>query len=215
MTQNTPSPQSSQQQQQPAPPTHPLQKFRFCPVCGSPHFTEHNFKSKHCADCGFTYYANPCSATATFIRNARGELLVAVRGKEPAKGTLDLPGGFVDMYETAEEGIIREVQEETSLVITQPRYLFSIPNRYLYSGMVIHTLDMFFEVTLVGNASQRSDALVGNASQRSEESPVTDNIVPHAADDVSALSWMPIERVDPSLFGLQSISQAVKQYLNR
>ena len=128
--------------------SHPLEKFRFCPVCGSSHFETNNFKSKQCRDCGFTYYANPCSATAAFIRNGRGELLVAVRGKEPAKGTLDLPGGFIDMDETVEEGMIREILEETGLVITAPRYLFSIPNLYLYSGMTIHTVDMFFEVSV-------------------------------------------------------------------
>jgi len=169
---------------------HPLDKFSFCPVCGSSHFEVNNFKSKHCADCGFTYYANPCSATAAFIRNSRGDLLVAVRGKDPAKGTLDLPGGFVDMDETAEEGIIREVLEETGLIVSTPRYLFSIPNRYLYSGMIIHTLDMFYEIL------------------------VTDDVVPHADDDAAALSWMTLKKVDASQFGLHSISQAVSKYLS-
>ena len=148
-----------------------------------------NFKSKRCDDCGFTYYANACSATAAFIRNGRGDLLVAVRGKEPAKGTLDLPGGFVDMDETAEEGILREVLEETGLSISSPRYLFSLPNRYPYSGMVIHTVDMFYEVF------------------------VDDDAMPHADDDAAALSWMPLESIDPARFGLHSISQAVKAYL--
>ena len=78
---------------------HPLELFRYCPVCGSQHFVINNFKSKKCEDCGFTYYANPCAATAAFILNDRNELLVVRRAKEPAKGTLDLPGGFVDMYE--------------------------------------------------------------------------------------------------------------------
>ena len=75
--------------------SHPLDKFTYCPVCGSSHFDVNNFKSKRCQDCGFTYYANPCSATAAFIVNDRQEMLVVRRAKEPAKGTLDLPGGFV------------------------------------------------------------------------------------------------------------------------
>ena len=99
---------------------HPLALFRYCPKCGSARFVEHNQKSKHCEDCGFTYYINPSAATVAFILKGRagGEsLLVVRRGKEPAKGTLDLPGGFSDLYETSEEGVCREVLEETGMHI--------------------------------------------------------------------------------------------------
>ena len=123
---------------------HPLDKFKYCPVCGSSHFDIHNEKSKQCADCGFTYYANPSSATVALIVNEKNELLTVRRGKEPAKGTRDLPGGFVDMDETGEQGMMREVKEETGLVVNKVEFLFSIPNLYEYSGMIIHTLDMFF-----------------------------------------------------------------------
>ena len=123
---------------------HPLEKFEYCPRCGSKHFVVHNEKSKLCENCGFVYYANPCSATAAFIINEKNELLVVKRAKEPAKGTLDLPGGFCDMYETAEEGIRREIKEETDIDVKDIEYLFSIPNIYRYSGIDIHTLDMFY-----------------------------------------------------------------------
>ena len=46
---------------------------------------------------------NPSAANAAFIVNEREELLVVIRKKEPAKGTYDLPGGFADEEETAEE----------------------------------------------------------------------------------------------------------------
>ena len=98
---------------------HPLEVFKYCPKCGSELFEVHNAKSKHCSNCGFTYYQNPSSATAAFILNSDGELLVVQRGKEPAKGTLDLPGGFVDNDESGEQGIIREIKEETGLTLTQ------------------------------------------------------------------------------------------------
>ncbi len=168
---------------------HPLEKFAFCPVCGSRHFVINNFKSKRCEDCGFSYYANPCSATAAFILNDRGELLVAKRGKEPAKGTLDLPGGFVDMGETVEDGMKREIQEETGLTVTEVRYLFSIPNQYLYSDMLIHTIDMFYEIH------------VGH------------DVKPVADDDAAALQWIPLAEVNPKDFGLKSISKGVERYL--
>ena len=88
---------------------HPFSQFKYCPKCGSVHFEINNEKSKRCADCEFVYYFNPSAATVALIMNERNELLVCRRAKDPAKGTLDLPGGFIDMAETGEEGVSREV----------------------------------------------------------------------------------------------------------
>ena len=106
---------------------HPLELFKYCPKCGSSHFEICNGKAKKCADCGFVYYFNSSAATVAFILNHKNELLVCRRGKEPAKGTLDLSGGFIDMYETGEEGVAREVMEETGLKVTEAVYQFSLP----------------------------------------------------------------------------------------
>lgn len=163
--------------------------FQFCPKCGSKHFEKNNEKSRKCWDCGFVYYLNPSSATAAFILNEKGELLVNRRAKEPAKGTFDLPGGFVDFYETGEEGIAREVKEETGLDIVSCRYLFSIPNIYRYMGLDVPTLDMFFECR------------------------VPEGSHPVAADDAAASFWMPLSEVHPEQFGLNSISRAVARYI--
>ena len=97
---------------------HPLSQFKYCPKCGSIHFEINNEKSKRCTDCRFVYYFNPSAATVALIMNEQNELLVCRRAKDPAKGTLDLPGGFIDMAETGEEGVRREVKEETGLTLT-------------------------------------------------------------------------------------------------
>lgn len=169
---------------------HPLELFRYCPVCGSQHFVINNFKSKKCEDCGFTYYANPCAATAAFILNDRNELLVVRRAKEPAKGTLDLPGGFVDMYETAEEGMRREIKEETNMDIGEMEYLFSSPNVYQYSGLGVHTMDMDYLIR------------------------VSSNVTVHADDDAAECMWIPLQDVYPEDFGLTSIRNAVIRFLD-
>jgi len=168
---------------------HPLEKFRFCPVCGSSHWVVNNFKSKRCEDCGFNYYANPCAATAAIILNPRNEMLVVRRAKEPAKGTLDLVGGFVDMYETIEEGMRREIREETGLEVGEVTYLFSSPNQYLYSGMLIHTVDADFLVR------------------------VPEDVNPQAADDAAECLWIHVGEVNPADFGLTSIRHAVERFL--
>lgn len=167
---------------------HPLQQFSFCPKCGSSDFTINNEKSKKCQHCGFIYYLNPSAAVACFIRNKNGNLLLAYRAKEPAQGMLDLPGGFVDLNETAEEAIKREILEETGLQLNNIKYLFSIPNVYFYSNFNVHTLDLFYEAII----ENMDDAV--------------------AADDVLSLHIQSIKKLDPESFGLHSIKKAIIRY---
>ena len=103
---------------------HLLEKFKYCPVCGSHHFEVSGERSKKCDNCGFEYFMNPSAANVAFIVNGKGEILVERRKNEPAKGTLDLPGGFAEPGETAEEGVRREVHEETNLTVLEAEYLF-------------------------------------------------------------------------------------------
>ncbi|MFT3992701.1 MAG: NUDIX domain-containing protein [Dysgonomonas sp.] len=169
---------------------HPLSQFKFCPKCGSDRFVENNFKSKRCEDCGFVYYFNSCSSTIALITNADGELLVATRAHEPSKGTLDLPGGFVDMGETGEEAVAREVKEETNLEVTNVQYLFSIPNTYVYSGFEVHTLDLVYRCQVKNITNLKAD------------------------DDVALLKFIKISDLEPEMFGLKSVKEVIKKIIN-
>lgn len=159
--------------------------FTHCPACGSALFVENNIKSKHCEACGFVFYMNASAAVAAFILNDKGELLVCKRAKEPVKGTLDLPGGFVDGDETAEAAIIREIEEELKAKVVEAKYLFSLPNQYKYSGLIIPTLDLFFACKLAENSQ----------------------LVP--SDDVAECFYIPIDELQPEQFGLMSIRKAI------
>ena len=170
---------------------HPLAPFRYCPRCGNDGFAERNPKAKSCPKCGLIYYANPSAATACFITDSAGRLLAVRRAKDPAKGTLDLPGGFMDMDETAEGGIIREIREETGIEVDAVSYLFSLPNIYPYGGMRVHTADLFF-------AAQVSDFSLAIAS-----------------DDAAELVILAPDDITPEDFGLESIHQAVGRWLAR
>ena len=127
---------------------------------------------------------------AAFITNEKGELLVLTRKKDPGKGTLDLPGGFCDIAETAEEAIIREVKEETGLDVTRAEYLFSEPNKYLYSGFNIPTLDIFYHCE------------------------VADTQQVKAMDDALEYVWMATDNIQTEQFGLRSIRNAVRRYVS-
>ena len=169
---------------------HPLSQCRYCPKCGSEHFNVHNEKSKQCADCGFIYYFNPSSATVALILNEKNELLVCRRAKAPAKGTLDLPGGFIDMTETGEEGVAREVLEETGLKVEKTTYLFTLPNIYVYSGFPVHTLDMFF-LCRVKDTSHIA-----------------------AMDDAADAFFVPLMEIHPEDFGLDSIRKGLDMFIH-
>jgi ADP-ribose pyrophosphatase YjhB (NUDIX family) len=160
--------------------------FKFCPVCGSENFKMNNDKSKICKQCGFVYFVNPSAAVAAFIVNANNELLLCRRAHEPHKGSLDLAGGFVDVNETGEQAIEREIKEELNSQTTIIKYLFSLPNDYEYSKLNIPTLDLFYLCELEDYK----------------------NIQP--ADDVSECFFVPIDKIDPHSFGLSSIKTAVE-----
>jgi len=50
-----------------------------------------------------------------------GRVLLVKRGKEPNRGRWGLPGGVVELGETVEEAIHREVEEETGLEVKPTR----------------------------------------------------------------------------------------------
>lgn len=165
---------------------HPLSQFLYCPRCGRQAFETVNEKAKKCGVCDFVYYFNPSAAVACIIKDKADNFLLVRRAKDPAKGTLDLPGGFTDMFETAEESASREVKEETGLDVLSLRYLFSLPNIYPYSGFEVHTVDLVFlcEVASLDEAK--------------------------ANDDAAEIVIVPQEKLDPEAFGLTSIRKAVK-----
>jgi len=121
--------------------------------------------------------------------NGKGELLVCRRKKDPAAGTLDLPGGFVDIGETAKEAIAREINEELKLHVTKSWLISSIPNEYVYSGMIINTLDMLFRCE------------------------VEDFTGMEAGDDVAEAFFMPVNTISPDDFGLNSIKKGIIAFL--
>jgi len=124
--------------------THPVNVLKFCPRCGSAHFLATGSRSFKCEDCSFNYYVNASAAVAVLLFNEHGELLFTRRAIEPHLGKLDLPGGFIDPMETAEQAAIREIQEELGISIHSLSYFCSFPNEYIFSGYSVYTLDLAF-----------------------------------------------------------------------
>jgi mutator protein MutT len=128
--------------------THPQQVFRYCPRCGSEQFKILGAKAHCCAGCKFELYTNASGAVVALIRNEHNEILFTRRAFNPCKGALDLPGGFIDPGESAEEALARELHEELNLHISKAVYKGSFPNEYIYSGLSVFTVDLVFECSV-------------------------------------------------------------------
>ena len=83
----------------------------------------------------YTYkYPHPAVTTDCVVFGFDGSnlnLLLIERGIEPFKGKWALPGGFMNMDETAEQGAMRELQEETSIkdIYIEQFHTFTSVNR--------------------------------------------------------------------------------------
>jgi NAD+ diphosphatase len=118
--------------------------FRHCPRCGTPCAPAKPGNAFHCLVCDFLLYFNPAIAVATIVLNARNQVLLIRRAKDPGKGRLAFPGGFVDAGEKAEDAARREVQEELKLTVPAVTYICSQPNQYAYKGIPYTVLDLFY-----------------------------------------------------------------------
>lgn len=128
---------------EPIRPQGPASLFRYCPCCGKEGLQIGSGRDLRCPHCGFLYFFNSAVAAGAFVFHG-GKLVLVVRAKEPARGTLALPGGFIDFDESVEEGLKREIYEELHLETAHFRYLTSAPNDYLYAGVPYKTTDLFF-----------------------------------------------------------------------
>ena len=93
-----------------------MKKLHYCSTCGKLNtFSEKEGRKRfHCEICNIIHYQNP-KPTATLICPKDDKILLVKRAFEPAKGTWSLPGGFLELGETLNEGASRELKEETNL----------------------------------------------------------------------------------------------------
>lgn len=91
------------------------EQHAYCSYCGGP-FAAGATWPRHCPHCQRVSYRNPLPVVVVLLPLASGVLVVR-RNIEPAKGTLTLPGGYLDLGETWQEGAVRELLEETGIAI--------------------------------------------------------------------------------------------------
>jgi len=86
-----------------------------CSFCGE-EFPDPEIWPRRCGGCGNRTYLNPLPVVVVLLPVGEG-LVVIRRNIEPQKGTLTLPGGYIDIGETWQEGGRRELLEETGIAV--------------------------------------------------------------------------------------------------
>lgn len=117
-----------------------------------------------------------------------GRILLVRRGRPPFRGARALPGGFVELRETVEEAVARELREETGLV-ARPWKLVGV-----YSGP---DRDPRKPTTSVA-------FLMRGTPGR-----------PRGADDAAEAEWVPLEDVGPLAFDHSIIVRDALRILRR
>ena len=162
-----------------------FEHFRHCPRCGAETTPPPRHRPLHCAACGFRLFFGPAAAVGAFVFRPDGQTLWLRRAKPPGQGLLGLAGGFVDVGETVEAALRRELKEEVGLTVASARFLCSAPNEYDFAEVRYPVCDLFFEVRV----------------------PETE--VPQAqAEEVAGWIWRRIEEVDPEQIAFPSVRQA-------
>lgn len=108
--------------------------MKYCSNCGSDklHYIVpegDNFERFVCADCSMIHYINPRTIVGC-LPVYEDKIIMCKRAIEPCKGKWNLPAGFMENGEAAEEGALRELKEETGLMgkIQKLHCVYSIPH---------------------------------------------------------------------------------------
>lgn len=97
-------------------------EFRFCPHCAAalemlPQLEDGGPKLRlRCQACGFTHWNNPTPVLAAVVEYG-GQVLLARNAAWPGR-MFALITGFMEAGETPQDGICREVKEETNLDVS-------------------------------------------------------------------------------------------------
>lgn len=165
----------------------PSELFRHCPRCGAARAEQEVGQAPfRCAACGLLYFFNPTLAAAAYLFDAQGRALFLRRAKEPARGKFAIPGGFVDLNETAEQALRREVREEVGLEIEGVQFLTSSPNQYAYRDVTYPVCDLIFTAKAI--EPERAQPLDGAAE----------------------IAWISLMDVDPDELAFPSMREALR-----
>lgn len=164
-----------------------MRPFDFCPADATRLRDRDHEGGKLCPTCDRTWYQSSApTAGAAIVKD--GKALVATRAREPEKGRMDVPGGFLAPGEQVIDGLKREVREELGIEV-------EADVRDCVSA-VAHTYGPEGDFVL---------ALGFKARWISGE--------PHPADDVAAITWVSLNELDDLDFAWEHDRELIRRAL--
>jgi NAD+ diphosphatase len=100
-------------------------RHRFCAQCGSPTRVESAGWVRRCPECKASHY--PRSDPVTIMLAVRGDYGLLGRGRRRPGARFSCLAGFMEPGETLEEGVRREVHEESGIRVGRVKYLACQP----------------------------------------------------------------------------------------
>lgn len=165
-----------------------MEGFKYCPKCKG-NLKKEKFNMYLCSSCGFNWYINPVPCNGVILENKKGEILLIKRKWPPHKGSLDLPGGFIDLGEGFEESMKRELKEELDIDVPDLKFFkASDPDKYLFMGVTYNTMCFNF----IGE--------LGNKK-------------PKALDDVGSIEYFPKDKIPYEKIAFKSLAKVLKEYI--
>jgi ADP-ribose pyrophosphatase YjhB (NUDIX family) len=161
----------------------------FCPSCAARLEEPNEEGGAKCPNCGRVWYRHSApTAGAVIVQGNRA--LVTVRAREPEKGRVDVPGGFLHEGEHPIDGLRREVKEELGVVVDLDveDCLSMATHRYGEDGDFV--LALGFRARLVSGE-------------------------PQATDDVAEIRWITKDELDGTDFAWPHDRELVRKALDK
>jgi ADP-ribose pyrophosphatase YjhB (NUDIX family) len=157
-----------------------LSAWRFCPKCAAE--LEHEPDHLRCPNCGERYWGNSVpGAQAVIVRD--GSVLLGRRANDPGRGRWDLPGGFLQEGEEAEDALRREVREETGLELDHLAFLGTWNESYWDRTVLCLT----WTATPAGGDEQAGDDLAELRWFGADERPHNDELAFPTFEEILSL----------------------------
>lgn len=111
----------------------------FCGYCGHEMYTSRSEWACMCPNCRQRYY--PQIAPCIIVAIRRGDEILLAQHKRHRNGIHTVLAGFVEVGETLEEAVAREIMEESNVRIKNLRYVASQPWPFPHSLMMAFMAD--------------------------------------------------------------------------